>query len=282
MDVYQLNLKKEIINKTWFQHGSWLLLGKFEVFHQGHYQLLEYALKHKKEDQPLGLLLLEKPQNNFQWLEDKLNNLAALNFDFVIVATFDVALKQVDGRDFINYLHKNFNVDHFVVGQDFRFGKDRLYQATDIHDLTGARVKIVDLLTNEQKIKISGSAIQKMHEYGEYNLIHNLVINPLVFNIEIKNQVIKWTLNIPTPHPGNYYFMILIDDYWYHGIIHFSLNKNIDFQLINFNEDKFILDQNTKIKIINVERIIINTRFDRIEARDIEKAKTYFSEGEIK
>lgn len=282
MDVYQLNLKKAVRDQQPFQQGSWLLLGKFEVFHQGHLQLLKYALEHKKEDQPVGILLMEKPENNFQWLEDKLNNLASLNFDFVIVATLDLTFKQTDGQDFIRYLFSNFNVDHFVMGQDFRFGKDRLYRATDIEDLVEAKVKIIDLLTSDQKIKISSSIIQKMHEYGEYNLIHHLVVHPLVFNVIIKNQRMKWFLNIKMPHPGIYYFMILIERYWYSGIIKFGIDTTIDFQLINFDEDKFILDQETKIKIINVGRIIINARFDQIRAQDIENAKIYFSEGESK
>lgn len=276
MDVYKFNIKKDIENKDVFKDGSFLLLGKFEVFHKGHNQLLEYAKKERLENQPIGIFIIQKQKNNFQALEDKLNNLASLGLDYVIVATFDVEFKLIDGKDFIECLSRNFNVKTFVVGEDFRFGKERLYKASDIENIFNSKVKIIPSLKNEHNIKISGSSIQKMHEFGEYNLINNFVINPLVFSVEIKNNRIIWDLDIAKPHVGNYYFMILIDDYWYHGIIRFSLN-NIFFKLINFDENNFILDQKTKIKIIDVERIIIHSKFDEINEKDIEKAKTFFN-----
>lgn len=277
MDVYKFNIKKDIQNKEIFKDGSFLLLGKFEVFHKGHNQLLNYAKKERFENQPIGIFIIEKSNNNFQSLQDKLNNFASLELDYVIVATFDVEFKLIEGKDFIEYLSRNFNVKEFVVGEDFRFGKNRFYKANDIENISNSKVKIIPSLKNEHNIKISGSSIQKMHEFGEYNLINNFIVNPLVFDVEIKNNKIIWNLDIVRPQLGNYYFMILIDDYWYHGIIRFSINNNVFFKLINFDENNFILNQKTKIKIIDVERIIISSRFDEINEKDIEKAKMFFN-----
>lgn len=277
MDVYKFNIKKDIQNKEIFKDGSFLLLGKFEVFHKGHNQLLDYAKKERFENQPIGIFIIEKPNNNFQSLQDKLNNFASLELDYVIVATFDVEFKLIEGKNFIEYLSRNFNVKEFVVGEDFRFGKNRFYKANDIENISNSKVKIIPSLKNEHNIKISGSSIQKMHEFGEYNLINNFIVNPLVFDVEIKNNKIIWNLDIVRPQMGNYYFMILIDDYWYHGIIRFSINNNVFFKLINFDENNFILNQKTKIKIIDVERIIISSRFDEINEKDIEKAKMFFN-----
>lgn len=277
MDVYKFNIKKDIQNKEVFKDGSFLLLGKFEVFHKGHNQLLEYAKKERFENQPIGIFIIQRQDNNFQTLDDKLNNFASLELDYVIVATFDVEFKLIEGKDFIEYLSRNFNVKEFVVGEDFRFGKNRFYKANDIENISNSKVKIIPSLKNEHNIKISGSSIQKMHEFGEYNLINNFIVNPLVFDVEIKNNKIIWNLDIVRPQLGNYYFMILIDDYWYHGIIRFSINNNVFFKLINFDENNFILNQKTKIKIIDVERIIISSRFDEINEKDIEKAKMFFN-----
>ena len=64
---------------------------------------------------------------------------------------------------------------------------------------------------------------------------------------------------------------------WYHGIINFSITQNINYQLIDKNIDHLtILDQNTQIQILNVERIIINSRFDNITEDDVERTKQYF------
>lgn len=66
--------------------------------------------------------------------------------------------------------------------------------------------------------------------------------------------------------------------YWYHGIINFSITENINYQLIDKNIDHLtILNQNTQIQILNVERIIINSRFDNITEEDVEKAKKFFA-----
>ena len=66
--------------------------------------------------------------------------------------------------------------------------------------------------------------------------------------------------------------------YWYHGIINFSITQNINYQLIDQNIDHLtILNQNTQIQILNVERIIINSRFDNITEDDVDKAKKFFA-----
>ena len=98
-----------------------------------------------------------------------------------------------------------------------------------------------------------------------------------LYNHKIKNQKIIWIQECVKPHFGNYFFQILIDDYWYSGLIRFSINQQIEFQLINFEENKLIFDQKSKIKIIDIERIIVNQKYDLINEKDIEKTKHFFS-----
>ena len=189
MNVYKFNIKNDIKDSNYFKNGSFLLLGKFEVFHKGHEELLKWAIENKKNEK-LGILLIEKSENNIQSLENKLNNLSKLKFDFVIVADFNFEFKSIDGSDFIKYLDHNFNIKQYIVGQDFRFGKDRKYQATDIHKISNASVEIISIIKNAN-IKISSSSIKEMHELGEYNHIKYLLTNPLIFDIKISNKILK-------------------------------------------------------------------------------------------
>lgn len=279
MDVYKFDIKKKINSKEFSKNKSTLLLGEFELFHRGHYQLFEKA-KSISGNNDIGILLIIKEDKiQLQTLENKLTNLANIGFNFVLVAKFDFEFKCIEGKDFINYIDNNFNVENYIVGHDFKFGKNRSCSAKDIKNISKANVEVIDLLKIEG-VKISSSDIKQMHEFGEYNLIKNLLVNPLIFDVSVIEGKMRWEQIVQQPHTGNYFFKILIDDYWYHGIINFSIDKDIKYELINFDSKKNIFDQKTKIQILDIERIITNQRFDQISNEDIEKTKRYFSRKE--
>lgn len=276
MNVYKFDIKHKIKDNKDLKNGTILILGKFNIFHKGHEELINYAHSIKENNQKIGILIINEENNNFQSLSSKLQVCASLNIDFAIVAEFNFEFKSIEGNDFIQYLDNNFFVQEYIVGKDFYFGKDRKYQASDITNISKAKLTIMPLKII-QNVKISSSNIKEMHELGEYNLISDLVISPLSFDVEIQNMQIFWNNSNKKPHYGNYFFKLLIDNYWYHGIINFSITQNINYQLIDKNiNDVAILDQNTQIQILNIERIIINSRFDNITDDDVEKAKKFF------
>ena len=47
-----------------------------------------------------------------------------------------------------------------------------------------------------QNIKISSSNIKEMHELGEYNLISELVIAPLSFDVNIQDTLLFYMVQI--------------------------------------------------------------------------------------
>ena len=275
MNIYKFDVSKNFNNE--FESGSILLLGEFEVFHKGHYKLFERAKQLITNNNKIGILIIDHKQTNtFQTLENRLNNLAQIGFDFVIVADFNFDFKSLEGDQFIKYIESSFGVGTFIMGEDFRFGKDRKYSANDIKSLTTANVEIIKIFKYNDK-KISSSDIKQMHEFGEYNIINQIIVNPLVFDINLFSKRIKWKSEEHLPHHGNYYFKMLMDDYWYSGLIHFTIDKQIEYKLINHNSDNEIFDQLTKIKLINIERIITNSRVDNINEDDINKTKLFFS-----
>lgn len=277
MNVYKFDIKHKIKDNKDLKNGTILILGKFNIFHKGHEELINYAHSIKQNNQKIGILIINEENNNFQSLSSKLQVCASLNIDFAIVAEFNFEFKSIEGNDFIQYLDNNFFVQEYIVGKDFYFGKDRKYQASDITNISKAKLTIMPLKII-QNVKISSSNIKEMHELGEYNLISDLVISPLSFDVEIQNKQIFWNNSNKKPHYGNYFFKLLIDNYWYHGIINFSIIQNINYQLIDKNiNDVAILDQNTQIQILNIERIIINSRFDNITDDDVEKTKKFFA-----
>ena len=213
MDIFKFNIKKNINEKEYFKNGSIILLGEFETFHKGHKKLLDQAKKIQKNEK-IGILLIEKNKSTFQTVENRLINLASLGFDFVVFVEFNFEFMSIEGNDFISYLDKNFNIKNYIVGKDFKFGKNRKFSSSDIKNLTNANLYVIDIL-KIGNVKVSSSEIKRMHEFGEYNLIKELVINPLVFDITIYDKKIKWEQKIEIPQFGNYFFSILIDDFWY-------------------------------------------------------------------
>ena len=277
MNVY--NFTNPVKDAKDFENGSILLLGEFEFFHQGHYQLfLEAKNNNQNQNHLIGIFILEQKQKQIsQTLHDRLQTLALIGFDFVVVAEFNVELKNTDGKDFINKLLNNYNVKHFICGNDFYFGKDRLYHASQIEAITNnlATAHICEL-KNYQQQKIASRQIKQMYQFGEFHLLKEFLMEPLLISIELENQVIIWNENLLKPHPGIYYFELLIEQYWYHGIIHFSMDQKIYFELVNANNDLNIFNQTSQIKLLDLARIIINKRFDQIKESDLINAQKFF------
>ena len=111
------------------------MVGKFDGFHRGHQQLLHCVQSLAGQDlltsvvlafdmipmlQAKGLLtgvLMERSEKR-AYLEDKV--------DCFIDCPFDASISETDAADFVvRELAGRLHARHIVVGEDFRFGKDR-------------------------------------------------------------------------------------------------------------------------------------------------------------
>ncbi len=143
MNVYKFDIKHDIKNNEDLKNGTILILGKFNIFHKGHQELINYAFSIKNEKQKIGILIINEEKNNFQSLSSKLQICSSLNIDFAIISQFNFEFKSIEGEDFIKYLDKNFFVQEYIAGEDFFFGKDRKYQAKDITNISKAKLKML-------------------------------------------------------------------------------------------------------------------------------------------
>lgn len=279
MDVYRFGHFPN--QRAPFETGTIMLLGEFEFFHQGHHHLLQTARAHNEHHLPIGIILLDQKQPQMvQSLSDRLYTLAALGFDFAVVATFDVAFKTQSGWDFINTLVHHFNVHTFVSGADFYFGANRAYHANQIATLTKHSVRvIVCSLQTHHDHKIASRSLKQMYQFGELHLVRQLLVYPLVISVTLHGGKLIWLTNLLKPHVGLYYFKILINHLWYHGLLHFGFNQAINFRLIN-GPTTPIFNQRTMIQLLDPVRIIINSRFDQILPADLTQARWFFQPQE--
>ena len=113
-------------------------LGNFDGVHRGHQSVLAMAQEIARDlKAPLGVLVFEPhPRVFFQpetpafrltLLSEKARQLGNTGVDIVMAFEFDREMADTSAEDFVvQVLGKNLGVRHVVVGEDFRFGKDRV------------------------------------------------------------------------------------------------------------------------------------------------------------
>lgn len=143
--------------------GSVVTIGNFDGVHLGHQAIIKQVLAEAKErgtkstvmlfePQPIEFFAPDKAPARLMPLRDKLATLAASGIDQVFCARFNQSFSSLSPNAFIDdLLIEGLGTRHLVVGDDFRFGKNR---AGDIALLRHAGEKagfsVVDTPTVEQ------------------------------------------------------------------------------------------------------------------------------------
>jgi riboflavin kinase/FMN adenylyltransferase len=119
---------------------SVLAIGVFDGLHRGHQAIIEMLLRLDRElareavptivtfdPHPAQILAPERGLRLLGTLEQRLEGFEALGIEQVRVITFDRHLAQETARDFVaRVLASELHALEVVVGEDFRFGHDRL------------------------------------------------------------------------------------------------------------------------------------------------------------
>lgn len=121
-----------------FSGGCVATIGNFDGVHLGHRAVIEnLATQGARLNLPVVVVLFEpQPREYFQpgqaptrltRLREKLSALSKLPVDLVLLLHFDAKLSDLPAEDFIQrVLVKQLRVRYLVVGDDFRFGRNRL------------------------------------------------------------------------------------------------------------------------------------------------------------
>src|SRR5215216_583057 len=120
-----------------FKNGSVVTIGNFDGVHKGHQALIS-DLKQKAlaKNLPLVILLFEpqpaeyfsaiKTQPRLQSLREKVAVLAKFGVDAIVRLKFNEHLANMRAEDFATtYLFQKLNSKYVMVGEDFRFGRER-------------------------------------------------------------------------------------------------------------------------------------------------------------
>lgn len=112
-------------------------IGKYDGMHLGHQHILDQVLANARSAGQPAVVVLSEPQPEeffagenapprLNHLQDKVDFLAGYDIDLVYLLTFDQALSQLSAEDFVrHFLVNTLGLSKLVIGDDFRFGKNR-------------------------------------------------------------------------------------------------------------------------------------------------------------
>ncbi len=160
--------------------ASVIAIGVFDGVHQGHQAVLQQAVdRSRKLKVPSVVFTFDPPPRTFFQgaqiltpLPTKLTRLAALNLDHAIVARFDDVYARCGATQFIENLTK-LNPLEVMVGEDFRFGKNR---EGDLDLLRQHfHVRVTQPVCCSQGERISSTRIRQLIAQGEFERSHSLL-----------------------------------------------------------------------------------------------------------
>lgn len=117
--------------------GSVATIGSYDGLHLGHQKLLRQVLEYSKaegipsvvmsfEPTPKEFFSQERPPARLMRFREKFEALAEFGIDVFYCPRFNEAMKNISAATFIRrILIHSLNINHLVIGDDFRFAQDR-------------------------------------------------------------------------------------------------------------------------------------------------------------
>lgn len=208
-----MKLLRNLINHTELRNGAVVTIGNFDGVHLGHKALLEkLRLQSIKKKLPMLVVIFEPQPREFFTPEtapprispfrDKLKLLQECGVDYVLCLRFNNKLASMDAREFaLQLIFENLHSKYLLIGNDFRFGKNR---HGNFELLTKLGVKYncevascTDYVADNQRI--SSTKIRQLLVNSEFTKASLLLGRPYVISgrvIHGDGQARKWA--VPT------------------------------------------------------------------------------------
>lgn len=194
-------------------HGCVLTIGNFDGVHRGHQALLK-QLKHQGqrlglpvivmifEPQPLELFAADKAPARLTRLRDKVKYLAQAGVDYLLCVKFDPRFAALSAQAFVSeLLVEKLGVNFLMVGDDFRFGAERLgdffllQRAGEEYGFTVIRTPTFC----EGELRISSTAIRNALHDDDLLLAANLLGYPFAISGRVVHgDALGRTIGFPT------------------------------------------------------------------------------------
>ena len=187
-------------------------IGTFDGVHRGHRRLLDQAVQRGVElslpvtgvtfePVPAAVLRPDAFSGRISTSEEKLERLAEVGLDEIVVVPFSLELSRWSPEDFMAWLQEKTGLRELWVGEEFALGKDRVgtvERLTEIGAALGFRVVAVPRLTNGQEV-VSSSRVRTAVMNGDVATAKRLLGRPFRVSGEVVHgQHLGRTIGFPT------------------------------------------------------------------------------------
>jgi riboflavin kinase/FMN adenylyltransferase len=302
-----MQIIRDINNLPLNLRGGVLAIGNFDGLHLAHQGLLGAAkqLANASKSPKIVMSFYPHPKHYFvknagnfaiEPFSTRLRRLKQLGFDAVLIMRFNDELANMSAHDFItDILQIKLGVKHVVVGDDFRFGKNRLgtpemLRKYDIGATAFAQMKLQEVVissTNVRKLLSEGNMEQAASLLGRPYEIAGVVIHGEKRGRELGVRTLNISLHgLHLPAFGVYAVHLWVDDEPHQAIANlgvrptFGKNEPI-LEVHNFMPLDNLYGCKVRVQLLHYVRS--EMQFDSANAlqnqinNDIEKVKEYFA-----
>lgn len=293
-------------------YGCVATLGNFDGVHLGHQQVFKkLAIKASElklpkvaiifEPQPQEFFIQNKSSGRLTNFKEKIKLLQGFDIDLVLVLTFNKQLAELSADDFIkDVLLSGLGVRHLVVGDDFKFGKNRTgdfsllvkYGETNKFSVINMPTYKVD------GFRVSSTAIRQALATGDFVRASILLGRPYSISGKVSHgQKLGRTIGFPTANihlhrkvsPLSGVFAVKmygIDEDFILGIANLGNRPTVcgvkivlEVHLFNFNADIY----GKKVTVCFLKKIREEKKFIAFDllkeqiSKDIKVAKDFFN-----
>jgi len=290
--------------------GCVATIGNFDGVHLGHQAVLsQLALKGDIlglpavvitfEPQPIEFFVPEKAPPRLSRFREKVEALRSYSIQQLCVLRFNKTLAQMSANDFIQQLLvKGLNVHYLVVGDDFKFGKDRQGDFALLQKVGKAEgFQVANMHTFAiAETRVSSTQIRQALAAGDLMLAQTLLGHPYKMSGRVAHGDKRGrTMGFPTanihlhrckvPLTGVYAVQLFgVDGEPIQGVANIGVRPTVGGQdrallevhLFNFELDiygeyvqiNFLHKLRDEQKFANLEALIVQIKYDCVEAKD--------------
>ncbi len=258
-------------------------IGTFDGVHQGHKTILQEVARHAKkvkgesvlitfEPHPRKLLFPKQPIHLITPLDKKLQLIAALGIEHIVVAPFTKAFSELTAEEYIeSFLVKYFHPNSIIIGYDHHFGHDRKGNIDMLKAYAGKHhFEVVEIPAQLiEQAAVSSTKIRQALERGHVeDAAHMLGRNYTLTGSVTKGAQLGRTIGYPTaniipaeaelvvPARGIYAVRAKINGQQLNGMMSIGYNptvtdsKEIKIEVNLFDFDKDIYGQEIEIEFV--------------------------------
>lgn len=234
-------------NTEALQTQTAVTIGKFDGFHMGHRSLLSAVLKEKYNGYAACVVSFstatEEERSVIYTAQEKRQLCETLGIDVLVEYRLDESIRNMSAEQFVEeILCKRLNAKAIVVGEDFRFGKNRsgdVLLLNRLEKIYGFRTICISKITDAD-MRISSTQIRELLLQGKIREANALLGQPYgLIGEVVHGKKLGRTIGFPTmnlipsrekilPAYGVYVTKTCIDGTWYDGITNIGLRPTVD------------------------------------------------------